>query len=141
MKIRKAQKSDYKQLMKLLNGFVGENRYSKYDNDSFSKVLKSPSNYIYVIDDNEKLAGFVTFSVRYVVRYPKPIIEMDELYVHSDYRRQGLGKKLTQKVLDEGKKLNCHRLFIESHYQHKAAHQMYKKMGFTNYGYHFIKNL
>lgn len=44
-------------------------------------------------------------------------------------------------VLNKAKELNCYRLFIESHYKHKEAHQFYEALDFKNYGYHFIKDL
>lgn len=141
MTIRRAKASDYKKLIDLYNGFVGENRYSKYDNDSFGKVIKSKNNFVYVSEENYKMVGFVTFSVRLVIRYPKPIAELDELYVLPEYRRKGVGQKLMEKILSKAKELNCYRLFIESHYEHKSAHKLYGKLNFTNYGYHFIKNL
>ena len=128
-------------MLKLLNGFVEEDRYSRKDNDSFTQALNNPNNYIYVAEKQGKLIGFVTFSIRTVIRYPRPIAELDELYVIPEARGQGLGKKLVQEVLDHATKLGCRRLFIESHYKHKAAHKLYEKMGFTNYGYHFIKDL
>lgn len=90
MKVRLVTKADYKELMNLYNLFVGSDRYSKHDNDSFDKVLDNPSNYVYVAEDNNKLVGFVSFSIRDVIRYPKPIAELDELFVSTDYRKEGL---------------------------------------------------
>lgn len=141
MEIREATKSDYQELMKLYNDFVGQKRYSKLDNDSFYIVLVNDNNYIYVAEEGNDLVGFATFSVRDVIRYPKPIAELDELFVSPEYRKKGVGKKLMQQIEEKAKKLNCYRLFIESHYDHKAAHFFYKALGYTNYGYHFIKNL
>jgi len=141
MIIREAKKSDYKDLMGLYNDFVDSDRYSKYDNDSFDKVRKSNKNFIYVAEDNDKLVGFVSFSIRLVIRYPKPIAELDELYVSPAFRRKSVGKMLMDKVLSKAKELNCHRLFIEPHYKHEGAHKFYENLGFTNYGYHFIKDL
>ena len=141
MTIREVKKSDYKDLMQLYNGFVDSNRYSKHDNDSFEKVIKSNNNFIYVAEDNGKLIGFVSFSVRLVICYPKPIAELDELYVSPSFRRKSVGKMLINKVLSKTKELGCHRSFIESHYKHEAAHKFYINLGFTNYGYHFIKDL
>jgi len=141
MTIREVKKSDYKDLMQLYNGFVNSDRYSKHNNDSFEKVRKSNNNFIYVAEDNGKLIGFATFSVRLVIRYPKPIAELDELYVVPTFRRKSVGKMLMYKVLSKAKELNCHRLFIESYYKHEAAHKFYETLGFTNYGYHFIKDL
>lgn len=141
MNIRLVTKGDYEELMNLYNGFVGEDRYSKHDNDSFKKVLNSPHNFIFVAEEDGKLAGFVSISTRDVIRYPKPIAELDELFVAPDYRQKGLGRELMRTVEDKAKEQGCYRLYIESHYDHKAAHKLYESLGFTNYGYHFIKNL
>ena len=141
MRIRRAKNGDYIELMKLYNDFVGSDRYSKHNNDSFKKVMCNPKNFVFVAEDNGKLVGFATFSVRDVIRYPKQIAELDELLVTSDYRQKGVGKQLMQHVEDKARELNCYRLFIESHYDHKTAHKFYETLGYTNYGYHFIKNL
>lgn len=141
MKIRLAKTTDYERLMFLYNGFVGEDRYSKYDNDSFQMVLNNPNASILLAEKEDKIIGFATFSVRAVVRYPKPIAELDELFVAPEFRKQGIGKRLLQTVLEGARELGCYRLYIESHYDHKAAHALYEEMGFINYGYHFIKNL
>ena len=141
MEIRSAVSNDYQELMALYNKFVGSDRYSRYDNDSFNKVLQSKTNFIFVAVDKNILIGFAAFSVRLVVRYPKLIAELDELFVDETYRRLGVGKMLMTVVLGKAIELNCYRLYIESHYDHKAAHIFYESLGFTNYGYHFIKNL
>jgi GNAT superfamily N-acetyltransferase len=141
MTIRKAHQSDYEELMELYNLFVGSDRYSKHDNDSFQKVIHNPNNVVFVAEDAGKLIGFASFSIRDVVRYPKPIAELDELFVLESYRKQKIGKSLMEVVEKTAKERNCYRIFIESHYDHRAAHMLYESLGYTNYGYHFIKNL
>lgn len=141
MKIRPAKKSDHKELMSLLNKFVQKDRYSKLDNDSFLKVLNSQHNYIYIAEENDLLIGLATLSVRHVVRYKKPIAELDELFVSTQARGKGCGKKLIQAIINQAKKNNCHRLYIETAYKWKVAHKIYESIGFKNYGYHFYKDL
>ena len=141
MEIRQAKKTDYKKLMGLYNDFVGSDRYSSLDNDSFDKVLENNNNYVYVVEENGELVGFASFSVRDVIRYLKPIAELDELFVSEKYRKQGLGRMLMEEVEKQAKTLDCYRIFIESHYNHKAAHSFYESLDYTNYGYHFIKDL
>jgi ribosomal protein S18 acetylase RimI-like enzyme len=141
MRIRRAIHSDYQDLMILYNGFVNEDRYSRLDNDSFDQVIRSKTNYIFVAEDKGRIVAFVAFSVRNVVRYPKLIAEIDEIFVSISYQRKGLGVRLMDAVESKAKELDCHRIFIESHYDHKPAHKFYEKLGYTNYGYHFIKNL
>ena len=79
--------------MVLYNDFVGEDRYSKHDGDSFKVVLKSPDNYVFVAEENGKIIGFATVSVRTLVRYPKPIAELDELFVAEEFRKHGITAK------------------------------------------------
>lgn len=141
MEIREAKKGDYQELIELFNDFVGDKRYINKGSDSFEEVLDDPSCFVYVAEEKGKLVGFVTFSVRRVIRYPKPIAEIDELFVSPGYRRKGLGNKLVEVVLDKVSELGCYRVFIETHYKHKGAHKLYESMEFTNYGYHFIKDL
>ncbi len=141
--IREAEDRDYDQLMKLYNFFVDDDRYDSKQEDSFSEVLQTGANYVYVAEDEEKkqLVGFAAFSVRRVIRYPKPIAELDELFIAPAYRRKQLGKKLVDTCLKKAAEIGCYRMFIETHYQHDIAHKLYEKMEFTNYGYHFIKDL
>lgn len=91
--------------------------------------------------DYDKLIGFATFSIRLIVRYPKPIAELDELYVVPEFRRKGVGKMLMEKVMGQAKKSGCYRMYVGSHYKHKTAHKFYESLAFTNYGYHFLRNL
>lgn len=141
MQIRLAAESDYTPLMKLYNDFVGSDRYSHHDNDSFKKVLTSSQNFIYIAEENNELIGFASFSVRNVVRYPKPIAELDELFIDPKHRNKGIGKLFMQTIEEKAMELDCYRIYIESHYDHKSAHVLYERLGYTNYGYHFIKNL
>lgn len=141
MEIRPATADDYSQLMDLYNGFVNEDRYSGHDNDSFKQVLESKTGYIFVAEVNSKLHGFITYSIRHVVRYPKPIAEIDELFVSITARGKGLGSQLIKKVELDAKERDCYRIYVESHYDHTKAHKLYEKLAFANYGYHFVKNV
>ena len=114
MNIRPAVTDDYGKVMEMYNDFIGEDRYSRHDGDSFAKVVASPSNYIYVVEIEGELVGFASMSVRNVVRYPKPIAELDELYVAPSHRKHGVGKELMLKIETTAKEQGCYRVFIES---------------------------
>lgn len=141
MHIRPAEKKDYEELMTLYNDFVGEDRYSHHNNDAFFYILQSRTSYIYVALEKGHIIGFASFSVRNVVRYNKPIAELEELFVKPEARKKGVGRKLLDRVLNKATKLNCYRMYISSHVERKIAHKFYKSLGFVNYGYHFKKNL
>jgi GNAT superfamily N-acetyltransferase len=139
--IRKATPGDYNAVMELYNSFIGEDRYSQHDGDSFQKVLENPRCQLFVAETEAGLIGFASVSTRDVVRYKQPIAELDELFVSPEARTHGTGRALMEAVEAFAGNQNCYRLFIESAYQHTAGHAFYEKLGYKNNGYHFIKNI
>jgi PhnO protein len=139
MKIRAAKKSDYKELMRLYDGFIEKPRYSKPGNDSFAKVMADPNTEILVAEEKGELIGFISFRARYVVRYKKPIGEVEELFVSENYRKQGIGGKLIKKIEQVAKKFKCQRIYIESRFSRKTAHKFYVNLGYKKFGYYFLK--
>lgn len=139
MKIRIAKKSDHKEFMKLLNDFIDDKKYLKTGNDSFIKFLAHPNSYTYLLEDNKRVVGFISFSTRNVIRYSKPIAEIEELYILPACRSKGFGWKLIKTVIDEAKKIGCSRMYIGSEFKWKTAHRVYESIGFEKKGYQFIK--
>jgi len=138
MKIRKAKKADYKKIIELYADFVGQpDRYKSYNNDSFLKAMETPDFYIYLTEVKNRIVGFITFSKRTVIRYSKPIVEIEEFYVAPDLRRQGVGRKLTQKVLNFAKKGDCQYVFLASSKDRIPAHKFYKVLDFDEYAFHY----
>ncbi len=141
MKIRRAKENDYAELMVLYGIFVGEDRYSRHDGDSFKEVLKSPNNYVFIVEASGKVIGFATVSIKTLVRYPKPVAELDELFVIEEFRKNGIGKQLVDRVEEVAKERDCYRLYIASAKRFETAHTFYEGAGYTKYGYHFYKDL
>lgn len=145
MKIRRAKLSDYEELMKLYDIFYelsGDKvRYSKHNSDSFKEILKDDNSYIYIAEDNKKLVGFASFSFRYVVRYPKKIAQLEELFVLDKYRKQGIGKSFIKELESKALDVNCTNIYIESGFKHEVAHKFYQDLGYKKDGYYFKKIL
>lgn len=136
--IRSANKKDYKELLVLYGDFVNDkNRYSNFDADSFLKVIKDEKVFIDVATIGNQIVGFISYSIRNVVRYPNPILEVEEFYVRLDQRRKGIGRELIEHVLRFADKRNCTYVFLASAKERTEAHEFYKAMKFDNYAYHF----
>jgi GNAT superfamily N-acetyltransferase len=127
--------------MDLFNSLVEEDRFSSLDNDSFHKVISSQTNYVLVAEEDSRLIGFITASSRLVVRYTRPIMQVDEFYVEARFRRHGVGTKLIEALEKLALQNNFFRIYIESHYKHELGHRFYEKSGYTKSGYYFQKTL
>lgn len=139
MQIRLAELSDYEKLMMLYNLFVEEDRFSKHNNDSFHEVMKRTDYFVYVAEENDRLIGLMTFSTRSVVRYPRPIAQLEELFVLEEFRNLGLGKKFIEEMEIKAKELKCCNIYIESRNDKKIAHQVYQRLGYKLDGFYFKK--
>ncbi len=80
------------------------------------------------IKDNE-LIGFI-WAYKYSFRDDKNRIYVSALHVDSEYRGQGIGEKLLQKVEDEAKRLGCSAVFLHTEAFNDGALRFYDRMGY-----------
>jgi len=141
MIIREAVSEDHTGLMALYDAFMEVDRYSKLDSDSLEKVIASQDNFILVAENDHELVGFISASARLVVRYPEPIMQVDELYVDPEFREHGVGRQLIQAVEDLARANNWSKIYIESGYKYEVAHKFYEGNDYEKQGYYFKKML
>ncbi len=135
--IRDAQEADYKEVMNLFGVFVNDmERYKNFDNDSYIKFLKLDDTWAKVAIIDDKIMGFISFSLRTLIRYPRPVLEVEELFVDENIRRMKLGSKLMEEVITVAKEKNCYYIMLASSKDRTVAHQFYKSLGFDEYAYH-----
>lgn len=139
MIIRGAVLEDHAALMALYDAFMEVDRYSKLNSDSLQEVIAGKDNFILVAEDDSRLVGFITASARLVVRYPQPIMQVDELYVDPDFREHGLGGQLIQGIESIAAEHDYRRIYIESGFKYEVAHKFYQKNGYEKDGYYFKK--
>ncbi len=136
--IRHAKKEDYKEVIDLFGKFVEDgNRYKEKNSESFHKFIRSKNCFADVAVINGRIVGFITYSIRTVVRYPTPILEVEEFFVLEKYRRLNIGKQLMEKAISVAKKNKCYGIFLGSSKDKKPAHRFYKHMSFDEYGFHY----
>lgn len=142
IQILRATKDNYDEVRKLYGNFVDDpQRFSSKDNDSYFKFLDSSNSFIDLALVDKKIIGFISYTIRTVIRYPKPIMEVEELYINPDYRKHGVGRKLMEHVLEYAKSVPCQYIFLASDIKREEAHEFYKALGFDQYAYHFRRRL
>lgn len=68
--------------------------------------------------------GFSTFSA-------KPLINIHDVAVHPEHRRQGVGRALMQAVESKAIELGCCKVTLEVDQDNQAAKQLYADLGFV----------
>ena len=135
--IRKATKEDYEAVIGLYDLFIQNLNYKKPGNDSYDAIIKESNAMLEVALVDGKIVGFISYSLRYVVRYPKPIIEVEEFFVLEEYQRMKIGKQLMNNALEFAKNNDCKHIFLASGKKRVEAHEFYKDYGFEEYSFHY----
>lgn len=82
------------------------------------------------VAENEKgrLIGYATYFYAYFTWIGKSLY-MDDLYVRPDYRRQGLGQKLNDSVIDKAKADKCKKVRWQVSKWNQNTIDFYKSIG------------
>lgn len=100
-----------------------------------------PKNYKQVAVFNEDkcigLTGFWFGTKLWTGKY----LEIDNFIVHPDYRKNGIGKLLTNFIDEKAKELKCTCIVLDAFTGNFEAHKFYYNQGYVPRGFHFIKTI
>ncbi len=68
-------------------------------------------------------------------------IEIDNFIVHSDYRRKGIGKIMTDYISDLAEQTDCNLVVLDAFTGNFKAHRFYYNQGYAPRGFHFVKTI
>ncbi|NWF98279.1 MAG: GNAT family N-acetyltransferase [Nitrospirae bacterium] len=101
----------------------------KYQSNSaiFSQI--KDEGYMYFLMENEKQA------VGYIAVLPgKDGLFLSKFYVHSSYRKRGIGKKALDFIEQLARNMNLKKIYLTVNKNNKTAITVYEKLGFINTG-------
>ncbi len=59
---------------------------------------------------------------------------IEDVFVDEEFRHQGLGSELLNKLLTEAKNRKCYKILATSRNERKGVHSWYEKFGFKKHG-------
>lgn len=127
--IRQATESDFKDIYALIMALA---KFVKMP----EKVTISPEQMVLdkdifqalVVVHENKIIGFASYYFAYFSWTGKSIY-LDDLYVLEEFRGQGIGSSLMQKVFEIGRKHQCKKVRWQVSNWNVKAIQFYKKLG------------
>lgn len=117
--------------------------YSDFTLEKYESLLDEmlPINYKQlIVKENEKtigLAGFWIASKLWCGRY----LELDNVIVHPNYRSKGIGKIMTDYLVQKAIENDCTMAVLDAYTTNYAAQKFYINHGFVPKGFHFVKYL
>jgi len=127
--LRQAELNDVEFISKLSNQLGYETTIEKM-HKRLSEILNNTDNCIYVCVDNENVVGWVHgfYSLRVE---SDSFVEIGGLVVDENYRRNGIGKILVEKVIEWARTRKSTKIRVRCNTVRKETHIFYNRIGFN----------
>lgn len=132
--IRTLQKSDLEGLLSLyrhLHPVDDPLPPPKKVEDIWRDILADPHQlYLGVFTDNRLVAVCNGSIILNLTRGARPFAVIDNVVVHSDFQRRGIGRALMERMVDECRSHQCYKIMLMSSRKRSDAHAFYRSIGF-----------
>ena len=140
MKILKAQTTDFPAVEEIFREYQQELNtpvcFQNFEQElaNLASVYASPTGAIFLALNANHVIGCVAYCPLKSSENTNEIAELKRLYVHDDFKGQGIGKALFQHVMDEAQKQGYEAIVLETMDSMKQATSLYLKYGFKSIG-------
>jgi len=117
--------------------------YPKITSEKYQSYLEEmiPHNYQQIaVFENDVCIGLTGIWIGTKLWSGK-YIEIDNFIVHSDYRKRGVGKMMTNYIDNLAQEKKCTMIVLDAFTGNFKAHRFYYNQGFSPKGFHFVKIL
>jgi len=130
-----ANMNDLPELIELLNDlftqdieFVPDLKKQK---QGLEAIINNPEiGEILVLKGDGKILGMVSLLFSISTALGGKVAILEDMIIHQDYRKKGLGKELLNKAINFSKERNCLRLTLLTDFNNDVAINFYEHFGF-----------
>ena len=128
--IRRASRQDFPVIFSLIKEFSIFQKTPEKVTVTLEQMISDENIFKCLVaeSDDKEIAGFATFFFTYYSWSGKGLY-LDDLYVKDIFRKQAIGKKLLDKIIEIAKEENCKRVRWLVSGWNKNAIDFYKKLG------------
>ncbi|EOD01552.1 GNAT family N-acetyltransferase [Caldisalinibacter kiritimatiensis] len=130
--VEKIKKKELNSLSKLYSQLVNEESIMSNMIKAFNSIENNPNYYLMGVKLNQKLIGSAMAIICYdLVRECRPFMVIENVIIDKNYRGNGYGGTLINKIEDIAKKKNCHYIMLLSNKNRAKSHKFYSKHGYN----------
>lgn len=106
------------------------------------RAIQLPDHLIFVAADyNGSLAGFISLTVRTVLRISSPVGSIEEIFVKSEYRKNGIATALWREAAEHLRKDGVSRVEVITSLAHPGQRPFAKSIGMEWYASVHLLNI
>lgn len=109
-----------------------------YNSDQLKRELENPSSEFYFLYDGTELAGYLKINTdqAQTETIQENALEVERIYIKSNFKRKGLGKKLIYKALELAEEYQKTTIWLGVWEENLGAIVFYQNLGFVQTGAH-----
>jgi GNAT superfamily N-acetyltransferase len=130
IQIREAENNDFETIIALFREFSVYQKLPERMKNSLGRLLNEQDYFhcFVAVTPENIIIGYITWFFTYFTWTGKGMY-VDDLYVKTEYRGSGTGKKLMERVIELARSSGCHKLRWQVSHWNKPAITFYEKMG------------
>lgn len=107
----------------------------------FQRNLSDPRVFYFVAESEGMVVGFVSCHVQYLLHHAGKVGEIQELFVHPDYRNQRIGHQLVEALDQLARQKRLINLEVTANQKRTQTHRFYQQLAFRPSHFKFVKEL
>ncbi len=109
--------------------------YQEAGENYFKRRITGEHGVCFVAEQDGRIVGYVAGSVKKEIDKPDTILrsELENIYIEDDSRNKGIGKLLTQELIEWCKANGAENIIVSAYYHNKDAISFYENSGFKPY--------
>lgn len=103
--------------------------------DIKQKQIKARGIKFFIEQDGTEVARAYLYILNNI--HEQPFGFMEDVFVDENFRSQGLGRKLIEELIKVAQQNNCYKLIGTSRQARTKVHDLYRRLGFKDWGKEF----
>ena len=134
MELRELNEKDLESLIKLYEQLDDAN--GNFTAEDARKIWKTEIEgnkkikYFGAVENGKVISTCYCLIIPNLTRLGSSIAFVENVVTDSEYRGQGLGRKVMEMAIEFARENNCYKIILQSASFRKEAHQFYKNLGF-----------
>ncbi|HEY4520964.1 MAG TPA: GNAT family N-acetyltransferase [Candidatus Paceibacterota bacterium] len=120
----------HEQALKEINSLIHQlsPRLPKCSMELLQRIAADDNLELWTAKDGERIVGMATLAI--VVIPESPRAQIEDVVVDEQYRGQGLGERLSTKLIERAREKKIPTITLSSRADRVAANKLYQKLGF-----------
>jgi (aminoalkyl)phosphonate N-acetyltransferase len=139
--VRPTTYGDFESVYSLVSDLEGLSMDKVAFKSVFIENLSDSNIYYLVAEKENKIVGFLSLHVQYILHHARPTCELQELNIVSELRGYGTGSLLVQEAERIARSLNLEEIELTTRIHRDKAQNFYRKLGYEHTHNKYVKKL